>query len=119
MTRCSLPLHPEFEHVLFAAAGSAAAEGVALEPGHLLYLPAGRERAGLAAPVGSCILLLGGVPLGEQLLMWWNFAARTPEEIAAATARWRAGEFGEVGGYQGDPLPAPPLDVARLRRAAR
>ena len=40
----------------------------------------------------------------------------TPEEIGAATAAWRAGEFGPVGGYQGDPLPAPPLDVALLRR---
>ena len=42
--------------------------------------------------------------------------ARTPEEIAAATAAWRAGEFGPVGSYQGEPLPAPPLDVARLKR---
>ncbi len=47
--------------------------------------------------------------------MWWNFVARTPDEIAAATAAWRAGEFGPVGGYQGEPLPAPPLDVRLLR----
>jgi quercetin 2,3-dioxygenase len=64
------------------------------------------------------LLLLGGVPFGEPLLMWWNFVARTPEEITAAAARWRAGEFGEVGSYQGEPMAAPPLDVARLRRPA-
>lgn len=63
--------------------------------------------------------MLGGTPLDEQLLTWWNFVARTPEEIAAVTAGWRAGEFGEVGGYAGAPMPAPPLDVARLYRPSR
>jgi quercetin 2,3-dioxygenase len=114
--RCVLPLDPAFEHAVFAVAGPAEAEGIGLEPGRLLYLPPGRERASLAAPAGSCVLLLGGTPLGEPLLMWWNFVARTPEEIAAATAGWRAGEFGDVGGYAGNPLPAQPLDVTRLRR---
>jgi redox-sensitive bicupin YhaK (pirin superfamily) len=115
----TVPLEPAFEHVVFAAAGSATAAGVELEPGRLLYVPTGRPELILTAPEGSCVLLLGGTPLGEQLLMWWNFVARTPDEIAAATARWQAGEFGTVGGYDGDPLdplPAPPLDVSRLRR---
>jgi quercetin 2,3-dioxygenase len=114
-----LPLRPEFEHVFFVATGQAEVEGVRLEPGHLLYLPTGRHEASVAAPGGSTLFLLGGAPLGEPLLMWWNFVARTPEEIAAATARWRAGEFGTVGRYQGKPLPAPPLDVARLVRPPR
>jgi hypothetical protein len=65
------------------------------------------------------LILLGGVPLGEPLLMWWNFVARTPQEIAAAVAGWRQGMFGEVGGYAGPPLAPPPLDVARLARKAQ
>ncbi|HSZ46519.1 MAG TPA: pirin family protein [Streptosporangiaceae bacterium] len=123
--QADLPLDPAFEHVLFVAAGSAvvtgrpAPDGVALEPGQLLYVPTGRDRVSLTAPEGSCVLLLGGTPLGETLLMWWNFVARTPEEIAAATASWQAGDYPAVGGYEGDPLPAPPLDVARLLRRAR
>jgi hypothetical protein len=48
--------------------------------------------------------------------MWWNFVARTPEEIAAATARWADGGYGTVPGYRGAPLAAPVLDAARLRR---
>ena len=116
---CTLPLQPDYEHVIFVVTGSADVEGSTLEPGQLLYLPTGRERAMLAAAAGSTLILLGGEPLGEQLLMWWNFVARTPAEIQAATASWRAGEFGDVGGYQGEPLPAPPLDAARLRRPAR
>jgi quercetin 2,3-dioxygenase len=117
--RCDLPLRPDFEHVLFAASGSARAGGVTLEPGHLLFLPPGREQTGLEAPEGSSVLLLGGVPLGEPLLMWWNFVARTPEEIAAATASWAEGEFGPVGGYEGEPMKAPDLDAARLRYPRR
>lgn len=49
--------------------------------------------------------------MGERLVMWWNFVARSTEEIASARD-WRLagdGRFGEVHGYAGDPLPAPPL----------
>jgi quercetin 2,3-dioxygenase len=117
--RCEVPLRPDFEHVLFAASGSARAGGVILEPGHLLYLPSGRERAELEAPEGSSVLLLGGVPLGEPLLMWWNFVARTPEEISAAATSWARGEFGPVGGYEGEPMQVPDLDAAHLRSVRR
>ena len=111
-----LPLRPDYEHVLFVAAGQADVEGALLHPGQLLYLPAGRHEMAVAAPAEATLILLGGEPLGEQLLMWWNFVARTPEEIGAAAAAWRAGEFGPVGGYQGEPMQAPPLDMIRLRR---
>jgi pirin-like protein len=33
-------------------------------------------------------MLFGGMPLGEPLLMWWNFVARTPDEIASAADGW-------------------------------
>lgn len=108
------PLESGFEHVIFAVSGSATVEGQDLEPGRLLYLREGREQTALAAAEGSRLILLGGEPLGEPLVMWWNFVARTPEEIAVAAADWRAGRFGEVGGYQGEPLAAPPLNVAGL-----
>jgi quercetin 2,3-dioxygenase len=113
----ALPVDPQFEHVVFVAAGSAEVAGAQLRPGQLLYLGLGREQVQVAAAADSRLFLLGGKPLGERLLMWWNFVARSPEEIAAATAAWRAGDsrFGQVGGYQGDPLPAPALDPARLR----
>ena len=109
-----LPLQPGHEHVIFAALGRAEVAGTALEPGSLLYLATGREQVDIAAPQGSRLILLGGVPLGERLLMWWNFVARTPEEIEAAATDWREGRFGTVADYDGDPMPAPPL--GRLRR---
>jgi quercetin 2,3-dioxygenase len=55
------------------------------------------------------------VPLGERLVMWWNFVARTGEEIAVARDAWMNGEFGEVRGQAGDPLAAPPLPPGGLK----
>lgn len=51
--------------------------------------------------------VVGGEPFGERLVMWWNFVARTGEEIARFREDWAAGRFGEVRGYRGGPLPAP------------
>ncbi len=61
------------------------------------------------------MLLLGGEPFTEQLVMWWNFVARSHEEIEAARAEWASGSaFGQVHGYDGPPLPAPPMPITRL-----
>ena len=111
-----LAVNPDFEHAVFVASGAARVAGADLAPGTLLYLPAGHLVVPMAAPAGTTLLLLGGVPLGEPLLMWWNFVARTPHEIAAAVADWREGKFGEVGGYAGEPLKAPPLRPELLAR---
>jgi redox-sensitive bicupin YhaK (pirin superfamily) len=115
----TLPLEEGYEHVLFSATGTAVADGTGLAPGSLLYLPAGRESVAIRARGGSRLLLLGGEPLGETLLMWWNFVGRTPEDITTAAEDWAHGErFGTVHGYRGAPLPAPPLDAVRLARRA-
>jgi hypothetical protein len=120
-----VPLDPRYEHVLFAAFGTAAAERnspqpAVLEPGSMLYLPPGRESVSIAAPAGGRLFLLGGEPLGETLLMWWNFVGRTPDDITTAAHDWATGQrFGTVTGYHGAPLAAPPLDPVRLARKAR
>lgn len=115
----AVPLEPGWEHVLFAAFGAATADGTHLRPGSLLYLPPGRDSAAITAPAGTRLFLLGGEPLGETLLMWWNFVGRVADDIAAAARDWAAGErFGAVAGYRGAPLPAPPLDPVRLARRA-
>jgi hypothetical protein len=92
-----------------AARVDRAPDATVLRPGRLLYLDAGREQVAVSAAAGSRLFLLGGVPLGEPLLMWWNLVARTPEEIEAAVADWREGRFGTVPGYDGEPLTAPPM----------
>ncbi len=113
----SLPLAPSHEYVIFVTSGQAAAGETELSPGRLLYLAPGRDSVALTARAGTRLLLLGGEPLGEPLLMWWNFVARTPDDITQAAQAWAGGQFGDVPGYRGVPMPAPPLDPARLRPA--
>lgn len=61
-------------------------------------------------PLAVRALLLGGAPFGETVLMWWNFVARTTEEIVAAREDWEAGRrFGEVAAYAGPRFAAPPF----------
>jgi redox-sensitive bicupin YhaK (pirin superfamily) len=115
----TVPLTPSHEHVIFSAFGTAAADGTPLAPGSLLYLPTERDSVAITARGGARLFLLGGEPLGETLLMWWNFVGRTPADIIEATHDWAQGQrFGEVRGYRGAPLPAPPLDAVRLARRA-
>ena len=117
-TSGTLPLVASHEHVIFVADGQAAAAETPLVPGQLLYLAPGRGSVTVAAQAGTRLLLLGGEPLGEPLLMWWNFVARTPADITQAARAWADGQFGDVPGYRGVPMPAPPLDPARLRPAS-
>ena len=81
--RALVPLDPGFEHVLFVAQGSAEADGTLLAPGSLLYLDTGHSPVSVAATEGTRLFLLGGEPLGETLLMWWNFVGRTADDITA------------------------------------
>jgi hypothetical protein len=47
--------------------------------------------------------------------MWWNFVARTPEEIRDARDDWESGRrFGDVTAYKGPRLHAP--ELVRLAR---
>jgi hypothetical protein len=65
----------------------------------------------------SRVILLGGTPFGEDIVMWWNFVGRTHEEIVRFRDEWQAesDRFGRVLGYHGQRLPAPRLPGGRLR----
>jgi quercetin 2,3-dioxygenase len=111
----TLPLEPAFEHAALLLRGAGQVDGAALAPATLLYLGTGRAELRLrAAPDAAFrLLLLGGAPFGETVLMWWNFVARTSDEIREAREDWQAGRrFGEVKAYAGARLAAPPF-VAR------
>jgi hypothetical protein len=48
--------------------------------------------------------------------MWWNFVARSNDEIVAARDEWMTGSaFPDVAGYAGYRLPAPELPPGRLK----
>jgi redox-sensitive bicupin YhaK (pirin superfamily) len=109
-----LPLEPGWEHAAFVLDGQATVDGEQLAVGAIVHLGTGRDVLQLSAE-GSRVMVLGGEPLGEPLVLWWNFVCRTGEEVAQARADWDEGSrFGEVVGYPGPRLPAPPLGPARL-----
>ena len=110
-----LPLEPEFEHAVLVMSGTATVDGTDLGPGAMLYLGCARRDLRMSG-AGARLMLLGGEPFAEQIVMWWNFVARSNDEIVAARAEWADGAaFGDVTGYDGYRLPAPPLPPGRLR----
>ena len=114
-----LPLEPTFEHAALVLAGTASVAGEALVPGTLLYLGTGHETTALRTDGSARVLLVGGTPFAEEILVWWNFVARTREEIAAATRDWNAGRhFGPVHGSTAPRLIAPDVAGLNLRPAA-
>lgn len=121
----ALPVDPRFEHGVLVDAGSLRLDEEPVPVSHLGIVGSGRDILRLEAgdsPVR--LLLIGGEPLGESIVMWWNFIGRSHEEIVAFRDAWQAdvvgggdddGRFGTVRGYEGRPLPAPELPNVRLR----
>ena len=110
-----LPLTAAFEHAALVLAGTASVAGESLAPGTLLYFAPGREELLVSAAAAARILLIGGTPFGEEILVWWNFVARTREEMEAATRDWNAGRFGAVHGSPAPALVAPDVTGIGLR----
>jgi hypothetical protein len=116
--RTRVDLRPDCEHALVCLSGTARVDGQAIDPGVLHYASPGRDRVELACDAAAQLLLIGGTPFDEALLIWWNFVARTQAEIEQAAADWNAGRrFGEVPGTPLARVPAP--ETAGLRLKAR
>ena len=109
-TSLELPLDTSFEHAALLLTGDAEIDGQSIDATALWYLGTDRSSVEFTSRNGGHVLLLGGLPFPEKILMWWNFVARTPEEIAQARSDWQSHQrFGEVRAYDGPRLDAPPL----------
>ena len=116
-----LPVRPDFEYAVMVLAGQASVAGAFVEPGPLLYLGIGRDELTVRSATGARLLLLGGEPFPEPLIMWWNFVGRSHAEIVQARDDWesRSGRFPEVDGHDGQRIPAPPMPPVRLTARQR
>jgi redox-sensitive bicupin YhaK (pirin superfamily) len=111
-----LPVDPSFEHGVLVDAGPVAVDGVTATRTELAYVGAGRSTLSLRAgdePVR--VVLIGGEPLGEKILMWWNFVGRSHDEIVAYRAAWQR----ESGSAEPDGSTPPPAPAAARPDAAR
>ncbi|MEU5432537.1 pirin family protein [Streptomyces sp. NPDC020719] len=119
-TETTLPLDPDFEYAVLSMSGEAHVDGVPVLPGSMLYLGCGRTQLPLRAASDAGLMLLGGEPFEEEILMWWNYIARSQSEIEEARTAWMEGSrFGEVKGYAGERLPAPELPPVPLKARGR
>jgi quercetin 2,3-dioxygenase len=96
--RLDLPLEESFEHAVAVLHGGVRSDDAVAGPNQLLYIDAGRDAVHLDLEDGSRVLLLGGRPFTEEILMWWNFVARDRSEMEQAYTQWAAPEerFGPV-----------------------
>jgi redox-sensitive bicupin YhaK (pirin superfamily) len=119
----SVPLDPAYEHFLVPLTGTVFTCDREVGTGQAIYLGTRRDHLDLELTDGARVLLLGGLPFEEEIVMWWNFVARTHEEIEQARLQWNTGgdpRFGEVSHYPGpERLQAPELPNLRLRPRGR
>jgi redox-sensitive bicupin YhaK (pirin superfamily) len=121
----SIPVDASFEHGVLVDAGDITLDGVTVPRHHLAFAPAGSSTLTVDAATDARLLLIGGAPFGERIVMWWNFIGRSHDEIVEFRDQWQreviagenpSGRFGTVAGYDGPPLPAPELPKnVRLR----
>ena len=106
----TLPVQWTFEHALLVLQGDARLDDQPLQERVLYYLGSRRSELSISSSEGGRLLLIGGPPFPERILMRWNFVARTEDEIVQARADWEAGlRFGNVAAYKGPRLSAPSL----------
>ncbi|QBR92452.1 pirin family protein [Nocardioides euryhalodurans] len=127
-----LDVDPAFEHGVLVDTGVVAVAGREAKAADLAYVAPGPTTLALAAGAEPVrLLLLGGPPFGESIVMWWNFVGRSHEEIVGFREEWQRqitrdgqvvpdsrqvaeGRFGVVD-HALPPIPAPALPNARLR----
>lgn len=115
----TLKLNPDFEHGLFVVQSSATIAGEQVNTSNMQTLPTGTELVNVTAAASQevILLLLGGEPFEEQIVMWWNFIARSHSEIVEARAEWnaRSPRFGDFEDHIGGWIEAPQMPNVTLR----
>jgi redox-sensitive bicupin YhaK (pirin superfamily) len=103
----TLGVRADQEHALVVFDGVVTVDATDVAPGHLAYLGTGRDELTLRVNAPAHALIVGGTPFPDELVMWWNYVARTRDEILDAHDQWsrRDARFGTVGS------PLAPIDV--------
>jgi len=132
-TTLRLDVDVAYEHGVLVDTGLVSLDGQEVKATELAYAAPGRDCLELTAYDESRVLVLGGEPFGESIVMWWNFVGRSHEEIVQFRSEWQAqvtaggdevvpdsqlmppGRFGVVIDDHLPPIPAPPLPNARLK----
>ena len=120
-TSLRVPVDASYELGVLVDHGQVRVGGKPLAPDDLGYQPPGAGSLDLAADEDALVLLLGGPPFGERIVMWWNFVGSDHDEVAGFRADWQRlvegspqARFALHDGDPEPPLPAPVLPNAHL-----
>lgn len=88
-TRAVLPVNRRHELAVVPLDSRVKVGDAIVEPGWIGLIPGGADELPFETEHKQArMLLIGGVPLGEPIVMWWNFVARNRDEITAAYHDW-------------------------------
>ncbi|MDA8439710.1 MAG: pirin family protein [Propionibacterium sp.] len=117
-----LAVDPGFEHGVLVDTGVVDVDGVRLDRAVMGVRDAGLDHLRLTNPTDAParVMLLGGTPFDEGIVMWWNFIGRSHDDIVRLREEWNEApddRFGRVAGYRGQVqrLQAPPLPPLTLK----
>jgi redox-sensitive bicupin YhaK (pirin superfamily) len=120
-TTLHVPVDPAYELGVLVDFGALTVDGKPVDAHELGFLEPGAEVLELTADTETRLLLLGGPPFGEKIVMWWNYIGREHEEVVAYRAEWEAlleqgtnDRFSLPEGDPLEPLHSPPLPNARM-----
>lgn len=113
-----LNLNPEFEYGVFVVQGEVTLGNEQFAVNELAYLGTGLDSVKLALPAACRVIVLGGTPFTEEIVLWWNFVAHSKNAIGQAHHDWEKADprFGLVHGYDGERLSAPDLPWSTTAR---
>ncbi len=110
----TLELRKDFEYGYLVADGVAEINGQKISTGQLHYVPVGQDKVEISG--NATLILLGGIPFSEKIVMWWNFIGRSHEEIVQMRQAWqdRSNGFNEFADNIGGFIPVPQMPSLRL-----
>lgn len=115
-----IPVERDHEYAVLLVDGDARYSNEVIAEHALAYLGSNRDLLHLDTSKGCRMLLLGGEPFEEQIVMWWNFIGRDHDEISRMRDAWQGHheDFGSVN-HAGPRLEAPQLPNTRLTARGR
>jgi redox-sensitive bicupin YhaK (pirin superfamily) len=119
--KVELSVEENFEYGVFVVEGAVLAESTTVAVDQLLYLGDGRQRLHLQSPYGGRMIMLGGEPFSEDIVMWWNFIGRSHEEIVDFRSAWEGRDmrFPPIASRSEKVMEAPPMPTVQLKPRPR
>lgn len=115
-SQLEIPLNPAWEYGFLLVQGQVTVNDKEFEVGDLYYVPKGQKEVILQTTSSAKLILIGGEPLNEQIVIWWNFIGRNHEEILSMREAWENydARFPDFKNEIGERIPAPQLPNIRL-----